>query len=87
MPLNLTLQFSGGSEVLFDGKKKIKVQLPEKNATISQLLKWILVSLLDENDRSELLIIDGTVRPGILVLVNDTDWEIVGGVCSYIFLI
>lgn len=85
MPLNLILQFSGGSEILFEGKKEHKIQLPESDSKIiiSNLLDWILVNFLSECDRSDLLIVGGTVRPGILVLVNDTDWELLGGVCSY----
>lgn len=31
------------------------------------------------NCRTNLLIDKGTVRPGILVLVNDIDWELLGG--------
>ena len=29
-------------------------------------------------DRPELFMKDNTVRPGILVLVNDSDWELLG---------
>ncbi|XP_016990924.1 ubiquitin-related modifier 1 homolog isoform X2 [Drosophila rhopaloa] len=29
-------------------------------------------------ERPELFLQDDTVRPGILVLINDTDWELLG---------
>lgn len=29
-------------------------------------------------ERPELFLQDDTVRPGLLVLVNDTDWELLG---------
>lgn len=45
--------------------------------TIRSLLPWIAEHLM-KTDRPELLIENGTVRPGILVLVNDTDWELLG---------
>jgi ubiquitin related modifier 1 len=41
------------------------------------LLPWIAEHLM-KTDRPELLIENKTVRPGILVLVNDTDWELLG---------
>ncbi len=30
-------------------------------------------------ERPEMFVQSGTVRPGILVLVNDADWELCGG--------
>ncbi|KAI1716403.1 urm1 (Ubiquitin related modifier) domain-containing protein [Ditylenchus destructor] len=77
---SLTLNFSGGAESLFDGKRVHEVTIKETDKlTVAQLLKWILVNLLSNCDKTELLICNGSVRPGILVLINDTDWEIVGG--------
>uniref|UniRef100_A0A0B7AX48 Ubiquitin-related modifier 1 homolog n=1 Tax=Arion vulgaris TaxID=1028688 RepID=A0A0B7AX48_9EUPU len=43
---------------------------------IRSLLTWIRDNLIQE--RPELLIQGNTVRPGILVLVNDADWELLG---------
>lgn len=43
---------------------------------IKNLLVWIKDNLLKE--RPELFIQGDTVRPGILVLVNDADWELIG---------
>jgi len=43
---------------------------------ITFLVHWLRDNLLKE--RPELFIEGGTVRPGILVLVNDTDWELEG---------
>jgi ubiquitin related modifier 1 len=87
MSINITLEFSGGLDVLFDGKNECAVELPlansaaeEKCSTVQRLLEWILGNLLAKSDRSDMLIQRGTVRPGVLVLVNQTDWEILGGV-------
>ena len=30
------------------------------------------------SDKEEMFVAAGTVRPGIIVLVNDTDWELEG---------
>ncbi|CCM01846.1 uncharacterized protein FIBRA_03916 [Fibroporia radiculosa] len=45
-------------------------------ADIAFLIAWLRANLLQE--RAELFEENGTVRPGILVLVNDTDWELEG---------
>ncbi|KAI0717886.1 ubiquitin-like modifier 1 [Cerioporus squamosus] len=50
--------------------------VPTKPADIAYLLFWLRDNLLKE--RAELFVENGTVRPGVLVLVNDTDWELEG---------
>jgi ubiquitin related modifier 1 len=79
--MNLTLQFSGGAEILVGNKREHLVQLPQREGdwTVEKLLSWLRESLLKDSDRPELLVSNGTVRPGILVLINDTDWEILDG--------
>ncbi|CAK1547922.1 unnamed protein product [Leptosia nina] len=47
-----------------------------KNWTIKELLVWLKDNLLRE--RPELFLQGDTVRPGILVLINDADWELFG---------
>eukprot|EP00111_Clytia_hemisphaerica_P002240 TCONS_00006278-protein len=74
--LAITLEFSGGAELLFDKVKKHEVALQGDDWTIGKLLFWIKDNLLKE--RPELFIQGKTVRPGILVLVNDADWELMG---------
>lgn len=78
LPLRLTLEFGGGAELLFDKVKKHTLELPstDKTWTVRKLLVWIKENLLKE--RQELFLQGETVRPGILVLVNDADWELLG---------
>lgn len=47
-----------------------------KPTDITYLIHWMRDNLLKE--RAELFMEGGTVRPGILVLVNDSDWELEG---------
>ncbi|XP_038638207.1 ubiquitin-related modifier 1 isoform X2 [Scyliorhinus canicula] len=77
-PIGLRLEFRGGAELLFNGVKDQNVTLPDQPTPwdIRQLLVWIKKNLLKE--RPELFIQGDTVRPGILVLVNDADWELMG---------
>ncbi|KAJ6654625.1 hypothetical protein lerEdw1_006778, partial [Lerista edwardsae] len=75
-PLSVELEFGGGAELLFDGVKKHRVTLPSQPEPwdIRNLLAWIKGNLLKE--RPELFVQGDSVRPGILVLVNDADWEL-----------
>ncbi|CAF1414018.1 unnamed protein product [Adineta steineri] len=77
--MHLTLEFAGGAELLFGKQKLQTIDLPDNNTswTIRTLLIWIRENLLRE--RPELFIQGDSVRPGILVLVNDTDWELLDG--------
>ena len=75
--MNITLEFGGGAELLVNKQKQHKVTLPqEKEWTIQELLYWIRDNILAE--RPELFLKENTVRPGILVLINDADWELLG---------
>lgn len=74
----IVLEFGGGAELLFQKKKRHEIFLKAKNSpwTIKNLLEFIKENLI--SSRPEFLIENSSVRPGILVLVNDTDWELVG---------
>ena len=79
MPLNLKLEFSGGAELLFNKVKNHNIVLPESQDdpwTLRKLIKWISENLLQE--RPELFIQGDNVRPGILVMINMTDWALLG---------
>ncbi|KAK0176975.1 hypothetical protein PV328_001073 [Microctonus aethiopoides] len=73
--LAVTVEFGGGAELLFDKKKRYEVKLQGgEKWTLQKLLFWIRDNLLRE--RRELFLQNDTVRPGILVLINDADWEL-----------
>jgi ubiquitin related modifier 1 len=44
--------------------------------TIKDLLVWIRTNLLKQ--RPELFMQEDSIRPGILILVNDSDWDLLG---------
>lgn len=74
------VELSGGTELLFDNKKHMVVALhgDRKDWTIGDLIKTMTDEYIKE--RKELFSIgSGKIRPGILVLVNDVDYEILGG--------
>ncbi|TRY74147.1 hypothetical protein DNTS_026688, partial [Danionella cerebrum] len=77
-PIGLHLEFGGGAELLFDGVKNHHITLPDRSDPwdMKQLLVWIRGNMLKE--RPELFLQGDTVRPGILVLINEADWELMG---------
>ncbi|KAK9075955.1 hypothetical protein SSX86_004285 [Deinandra increscens subsp. villosa] len=78
--MQLTLEFGGGLELLCDSVKihNVDVDLPAETQklTMKHLLPWVRSNLIKE--RPEMFIKGDTVRPGVLVLVNDCDWELSG---------
>jgi len=75
--MEVTLQFNGGAELLFDKIKEHKIQLDAAETwNMKKLLVWMKENILKE--RPELFLQGDTVRPGILVLINNADWELVG---------
>jgi hypothetical protein len=64
---------SGGLELLMKNKvKSITAEFVEDTVSLKAVVNWVRDNLIKE--RSELFVANGSVRPGILVLVNDCDW-------------
>ncbi|OVA12376.1 Ubiquitin-related modifier 1 [Macleaya cordata] len=77
--MQLTLEFGGGLELLCQSVKIHNVdvdQAGEEKLTMRHLLSWVRTNLIKE--RPEMFMKGDTVRPGVLVLVNDCDWELSG---------
>ncbi|KAL2258571.1 hypothetical protein VTK26DRAFT_8071 [Humicola hyalothermophila] len=78
----VTVDFSGGLEMLFDNQRSHSVPLPStdgsgKPATIAFLIDYLCRNLM-KDPRKDLFVLDGHIRPGILVLINEADWELEG---------
>ncbi|KAI9325914.1 ubiquitin-related modifier 1 [Zopfochytrium polystomum] len=76
MAKTVHLEFSGGMELLFGSRKKITTALPAAVESMRDLIVFTRDTLLEE--RAELFAQGDTVRPGILVLINEADWELEG---------
>ncbi|KAH7849966.1 hypothetical protein Vadar_025728 [Vaccinium darrowii] len=76
----LTLEFGGGLELLCESVKvhdvNVSPQDGEAKLIMKDLLVWIRTNLIKE--RPEMFMKGDSVRPGVLVLVNDCDWELSG---------
>ncbi|KAL0479426.1 ubiquitin related modifier 1 [Acrasis kona] len=74
--MKVKVEFSGGLELLFDKATRLTVDVDEKT-TIKDLIAYLKQNHLKE--KPELFMSGDSVRPGILVLVNDVDWELLDG--------
>ncbi|KAK6114803.1 hypothetical protein DH2020_007072 [Rehmannia glutinosa] len=79
--MQLTLEFGGGLELLCNSVKIHQVNVGTqaegmKQLTMKHLLSWVRTNLIKE--RPEMFMKGDTVRPGVLVLINDCDWELSG---------
>ncbi|KAI5835134.1 ubiquitin-related modifier 1 [Schizophyllum commune Tattone D] len=86
--VTVDVEFSGGLELLFGNVRRHRVALPATKpdseaeggtlapADVEFLIDYLAKNLLKE--RVELFVENGSVRPGILVLINNTDWELEG---------
>ncbi|KAK9950576.1 hypothetical protein M0R45_006118 [Rubus argutus] len=78
--MQLTVEFGGGLELLCSSVKihNVNVELPKgvEKLTMKDLLAWICTNLIKE--RPEMFMKGDSVRPGVLALVNDCDWELTG---------
>ncbi|GES63363.1 ubiquitin-related modifier 1 [Aspergillus terreus] len=78
----ITVEFTGGLEMLFSNERKHQITLPGQTSdgshpNIAFLLQYLVKNVM-RDQRKELFILEDNVRPGILVLINDADWELEG---------
>ena len=71
--MKVKIEFSGGLELMFEKKKNIDLDMKD-DAILSDVIEELRKNHLKEKE--EMFIQNGTVRPGIIVLINDTDWEL-----------
>ena len=73
------VQFSGGLEMYFNNERELSLELTYPQGgkyTVSNLIEKLRTAHM--SDKEEMFVQAGTVRPGIIVLINDTDWELEG---------
>ena len=70
----IKVEFNGGLEKYFNNEKEINLDF--KGTTVKDLIQELRQNHM--SDSEEMFVQGETVRPGILVLINDTDWELEG---------
>ena len=78
MTKNIKVEFSGGLESLFDNKKNLELQVPaDDKFTMKSLIDVLRKEHLTENE--DMFMSGDSVHHGIMVMINDSDWELKGG--------
>ncbi|KAI0120187.1 Urm1-domain-containing protein [Nemania sp. FL0031] len=80
--LSILVEFTGGLEMLFSDQRRHGLSMPAidksgKPVTIAYLIEHLCENVMNDT-RKELFVLDHHLRPGILVLINDADWELEG---------
>ncbi|WQF79768.1 Putative Beta-grasp domain superfamily protein [Colletotrichum destructivum] len=80
--ISIVVEFSGGLEMLFSDQRRHALSIPAVNkdgkpATIAFLIDYLCENTMKDS-RKDLFVLDGHLRPGILALINDADWELEG---------
>ncbi|OZJ04400.1 hypothetical protein BZG36_02419 [Bifiguratus adelaidae] len=75
--LHIDVEFGGGMELLFKNVREHKIDMPE-GSNLKDLITYIRDNLMTA--KQDLFVMNDTVRPGILVLINEADWELCDGI-------
>lgn len=59
---------------MFDDAKSLSVTPPANVQSLGSLIKWVRDHLI--TSRHDMFVSGDALRPGVLVLVNDVDWEL-----------
>lgn len=78
--IKVKVEFLGGLDVVSNGVREHKLTLEgeEGLVTMKDLVDYVATTVIADPRDIPVFIEDDTVRPGILVLINDTDWELEG---------
>lgn len=72
----MKIEFSGGLDTVFGGAHELELEIPETGATVNEVISELAKIAEARGGDVNLFLQDGLVRPGILVLINDADWEL-----------
>ncbi|KAK6460403.1 ubiquitin-related modifier 1 [Scheffersomyces coipomensis] len=80
MAIKIKVEFLGGLDIISSSVREHKCSVPleEGEATMKDLIEYVTKNIITDPKDIPVFIEDDTVRPGILVLINDTDWELEG---------
>lgn len=76
--VKIKVEFLGGLDVVVDKVRVHDITLDKKDATLRDLVDYICSDMIKNPNDIEVFIEDESIRPGIITLINDTDWELEG---------
>jgi ubiquitin related modifier 1 len=72
--MKIKVELGGGLEILFDKQKNIEINIEKTDVKIRDIILELLSKIKEKKDLFASS--DGSIKPGIIVLYNDSDWEI-----------
>ena len=72
--MKIKVELGGGLELLFDKVKNFDIEIEKNEGTIKDIIMIMLSKI--KGDSNLFASQDGIIKPGIIVLHNDADWEI-----------
>ncbi|KAH8582564.1 Ubiquitin-related modifier 1 family [Cryptosporidium sp. chipmunk genotype I] len=77
--MTIKVEFSGGLEILAGDKQSFEIELNDlKSNSMKSLILYVKENIIQY--RKDHFIETGSkIKPGIIVLVNNCDWDILGG--------
>lgn len=81
--VKVKVEFLGGLDAIFNKQRqwKLDVSLEGKSddeVNVGDLIDYIIKNMIANERDLAVFIENETIRPGILTLINDTDWELEG---------
>ncbi|SCU91305.1 LAMI_0E05380g1_1 [Lachancea mirantina] len=79
--VKVKVEFLGGLDVIFDKERTHKVTVAAdagSDVTMGDLIDYIVDNMIKNSNDRCVFIENDNIRPGILTLINDTDWELEG---------
>lgn len=79
--VNVKVEFLGGLDAIFRKQRSHKLSINNddgSDVTVGSLIDYIVANMLENENDKDVFIENDTIRPGILTLINDTDWELEG---------
>lgn len=76
--MKIKVEFLGGLDIIVNKKRSIDLNLGPEVTTMKDLLNYISDNLITKQSDRDVFLVDGSVRPGIITLINDADWELEG---------
>lgn len=77
--VKVKVEFLGGLDVIVDKTRVHNVVVPKEDpVTVRDLIDYICENMIPKKNDIEVFIENNSIRPGIITLINDTDWELEG---------
>ncbi|KAL3231362.1 Ubiquitin-related modifier 1 [Nakaseomyces bracarensis] len=76
--VKVRVEFLGGLDVIVNKQRVYDLDVAAEELTVGALINYIIDNLIKNPKDVEVFIENETIRPGIITLINDTDWELEG---------